>query len=111
MIKALAVSLLLTLALELAFALGRGLRGKRNLSVVAIANCLTNPPVVLLHHTAVYALGWPNAPVTLVLEFAAVLVEWRCYAACLRQMKHPLLFSAAANIFSYGVGYVLNLLL
>lgn len=110
MLESLAVSLALTLALELAFALAWGLRGRRELTVVALVNCLTNPPVVLLRHTAVYTLGWRNVPVTAALELAAVLVEWRCYRACSEQLKRPLLFSACANAFSYGAGCLINLL-
>ena len=52
------ISLALTLALEELFALLWGLRGRRELgTVVALVNVLTNPPVVLLCHTAVGLLG------------------------------------------------------
>ena len=110
MLKSLAVSLVLTLALELGFALAWGLRGKRELTVVALVNCLTNPPAVLLHHAAVHTLGWGNVPVTAALELAVVVVEWRCYRACSEKLKRPLLFAVCANGFSYGAGCVLNLL-
>ncbi len=109
MLESLAVSLALTLALELGFALVWGLRGRRELAVVALVNCLTNPPVVLLHHTAVSTLGWGNVPVTAALELAAVLVEWRCYKACSEQLKRPLLFAVLANAFSYGAGRIISL--
>ena len=52
MLTVLAVSLLLTLLFEELFALAWGLRGKRELGLVALVNVLTNPPVVLLYHTA-----------------------------------------------------------
>lgn len=58
MLTVLAVSLLLTLAFEEGFALLWGLRGKRELGLTALVNCLTNPPVVLLHHTAVVFWHW-----------------------------------------------------
>lgn len=110
MLTALAVSLALTLALELTFALAWGLRGRRELVLVALVNCLTNPPVVLLYHTAVGLLGWAALPVTAALESAAVLVEWRCYRACSERLRRPLLFAVLANAFSYGVGCLINLL-
>ena len=110
MLTSLVMSLALTLALEELFALIWGLRGRRELGVVALVNVLTNPPVVLLYHTAVGLLGWNVAVVTVVLETAAVLVEWRCYRLCSQQLRRPLLFALLANVFSYGAGRVINLL-
>ena len=110
MLTVLAGSLALTLVLEELFALLWGLRGRRELTVVALVNVLTNPPVVLLYHTAVGLWGWPAAVVTAVLETAAVLVEWRCYRLCSDQLGKPLLFALLANLFSYGAGCVINLL-
>lgn len=108
MLTILAVSLLLTLAAEEIFALAWGLRGRRELGLVALVNCLTNPPVVLLYYTATRWRGWDPVPVTLVLEAAAVLTEWRCYRACSEQVKRPLLFALLINVFSYGVGCIIN---
>ena len=96
----LAISLLLTLLLEEAFALLWGLRGRRELALVALVNCLTNPPVVLLY----YALSLP----VLLLEAAAVLVEWRCYRTFSDQLRRPFLFALLANVLSYTVGYLIN---
>lgn len=101
MLKTFAVSLLLTLLLEEAFALLWGLRGCRELALVALVNCLTNPPVVLLYH----ALSLP----VLLLEAAAVLVEWRCYRAFSGQLRRPFLFALLTNVFSYTAGYLINL--
>lgn len=110
MLTVLAVSLLLTLVFEEGFALAWGLRGRRELGLVALVNVLTNPPVVLLYYTATGLWRWNAAPVTAVLEASAVLVEWRCYRACSEQVNKPFLFSLLANLFSYGVGCVINLL-
>ena len=110
MLTVLAGSLARPLVLEALFALLWGLRGRRELTVVALVNVLTNPPVVLLYHTAVGLWGWPAAVVTAVLETAAVLVEWRCYRLCSDQLQRPLLFALLANLFSYGAGRVINLL-
>ena len=110
MLITLAVSLALTIALEEAFGLAWGLRGRRELGLMVLVNCLTNPPVVLLYHTAVGLWGWGPAPVTLVLETAAVLVEWRCWRALSDQVKRPFLFALLCNGFSYGTGWFINLL-
>ena len=110
MLTALAVSLLLTLVLEEAFAFAWGLRGKRELGLTALVNCLTNPPVVLLYYTAVELFGWNAAAAAFLLESAAVLAEWRCYRAYSEQVKTPLRYTLLANVFSYSMGCVLHLI-
>ena len=110
MLPILAVSLLLTLVFEEGFALVWGLRGKRELGLVALVNILTNPVVVLLYYTATGPLRWNAIPVTVVLEASAVLAEWRCYRAFSDQVKRPFLFALLINLFSYGAGCVINLL-
>lgn len=110
MLTVLAVSLLLTLLFEELFALAWGLRGKRELGLAALVNVLTNPPVVLLYHTATALWGWNPVAATVILEAAAVLVEWRCYRAFSEQVKRPFLFALLVNLFSYGAGCVVNLL-
>lgn len=110
MLNILAVSLALTLVFEEGFALLWGLRGRRELGLVALVNVLTNPAVVLLYHTATGLWRWSPLPVTLVLETAAVAVEWRCYRAFSEQLRRPLLFALLANLLSYGAGCVINLL-
>ena len=109
LLTALVVSLLLTLLLEEGFALAWGLRGRRELALAALVNCLTNPPVVLLYHTAVGLGHWSPALAAAVLECGAVVVEWRCYKAFSEQLRRPFLFSLLANAFSYGTGCVISL--
>ena len=104
------IPLVLTILLEEGFALLWGLRGRRELGLVALMNCLTNPPVVLLYYTATGLWHWNAAAVTLVLEAAAVLAEWRCCRAYSEQVKRPFLFALFINLFSYGAGCVINLL-
>lgn len=110
MLIVLAVSLVLTLVFEEGFALLWGLRGRRELGLVALMNCLTNPPVVLLYHTAAGLWHWNAVLVTLVLEAAAVVVEWQCCRAYSEQIKRPFLFALLINLFSYGAGCAINLL-
>ncbi len=109
MLIALAMSLLLTLVLEELFALIWGLRGWRELTVVALVNILTNPAVVLLYHLSTGLLGWSPVWVTVILECAAVVVEWRCYRSCSYQLKRPFLFALLANAVSYGIGCIIQL--
>ena len=104
MLTVLAGSLALTLVLEELFALLWGLRGRRELTVVALVNVLTNPPVVLLCHTAVGLWGWPAASVTILLESAAVAVEWRCYRLCSDQLRVPSSSPSWPTCFPTGPG-------
>ena len=103
MIQSLVVSLVLTLVLELGFALVWGVRGK-GLVLVFLMNVLTNPAVVLLHSFAVHFCGWPRIPVVLVLEAAAVVAEGVC---CRGMIRRPWLFALLVNLFSYSVGVLL----
>jgi len=98
-------SLSLTLILELGFALCWGLRQKHDFTVVILVNILTNPVVVLLYHTVPHAKDF-----VLFLELGAVLVEAFCYHFCSVTLRKPVLFSMCANLFSYGTGCVINLL-
>lgn len=110
MLKILAVSLLLTLAVELLLAISWGLRTRRELAVAALTNLLTNPAAVLLYYTLTGLWGLPRLPVTLGIEIAVVLVEWQCYRSCSEKLSRPLVFALAANILSYTVGFIINLL-
>lgn len=108
LLLSLLISLLLTLVIELLFALLRGVRGW-DLLTVLLCNCLTNPPVVLLHSFAKMNGHIPMVPVVIVLEVAAVLAEWWCYktASC---VKKPFWFSLQANALSYFLGLVLQMI-
>lgn len=110
MLTILGVSLTLTVVLEEGFALAWGLRGRRELALVALVNLLTNPPAVLLYHTAAGLWGCPRWLAALVLESAVVAVEWLCLRGCSEQLRRPLLFALLANTFSYGAGCLLCLL-
>lgn len=110
-----AVSLSLTIALELLFALAAGFldsrtRTGRALAVNCLANVMTNPLVCSLYYFFRYGLrisGTGIWLVTAVLEISAVLTEWRVYKSS-TDIKRPLLFSLTANCFSYLMGLILN---
>lgn len=107
-IGAMGLSLFLTIVLELAFALAVGIRGKA-LIVNILVNILTNPLVTSIYYFCKYGLALPSGimtAITAVLEISAVLAEWRIYKAC-TDIKRPLLFSLAANCFSYFMGLLL----
>lgn len=101
----LAVSLGLTLALELAFALVWRVE-RSDLPAVALANLLTNPIVVLCHHGA--AWYFPNylLAATLALELWAVGTEGLIYRRR-SQISRPWAFSLCANAVSFLSGLLL----
>ena len=99
----------LTLVLEEGFALLWGVRSKRDLGLVALVNCITNPLVNVLYRLG-RLWGWPRGPVVLALEVAAVLAEWLCYRKTENAVRYPLLFSLCANAFSFCCGLVLQVL-
>ena len=101
----LAISLLLTLLLEVPFAFLFGARDVRGLVLVVLTNCVTNPPVVLL-----YTL-FPSFPLKIVLEIIVVLTEWLIYKHCADFTRRPFGFALSINAFSYLTGEVINHLL
>ena len=106
---AMVTSLAFTLLLEEGFAFLAGLRGWQAYKTVAIANVLTNPVVVLLHYLVLFYMQ-PGylLPITLLLEMAAVIVEWLYYRKRIKAIQHPFLFALAANVFSYLTGCLIN---
>lgn len=105
----LAVSLGLTLVLELAFAIIVGVRTKKDLLLVCAVNVATNPPAVLIHWFCMaYALCQPVLS-TMFIETAVILTE-ACYYKRYTDIRRPFLFSLAANLFSFGIGAMLNIL-
>ena len=108
-----AVSLGLTLLIELSLAALFKVRTKRGLLIVLLANVLTNPAVVFLCIAIRPFLGKFYLPFQLLAE-AAVFVEgcvYRQFQADLRASLRPFLLSLVLNACSYGAGLVLNFLL
>ena len=101
--KMFAVSLILTLVIELSVGYFMGIRGKRNYLLMCLVNLLTNPAVVTLHFLCVNWLGWTVLPVV-VLELAAMVVEGFC---CRGVVKRPWLFAVLVNLFSFMIGGLL----
>ena len=107
LLHSLMISLLLTLVLELLIALVWGVR-KKGLVLVILMNILTNPAEVLLLIQCVAFLGWTGFLPVLILELAAILVEAIC---CRGVIRKPWLFAICANVFSYTLGELLQLLI
>ena len=109
LLSALAFSLILTLILEAGFFFLAGKRNKKDLLLVILVNIITNPLVVLLYWLAVSYTAWPAVVVIAPLELFAVLAEGYYYQKYGQDFKRPYLFSAAANMFSFGIGAIIQL--
>ena len=94
-----AMSLGLTLLIEVPIAYLWGLR-KRQLLTVFAANLMTNPLAVALHLT-----GIPQIPI----ELGAVIAEGFAYS--LHVDRRPWLLALVSNGVSWGIGLLLNHLL
>lgn len=102
----LASALGLTLLLELIFSLFWGLR-KKELLLVVLMNLLTNPAVNLLYLLA-YLAGWVSPLFVLALEAVVVITEGFC---CRGIVHRPWLFACLVNLFSFGMGELLKVLI
>ncbi len=108
--SSLGISLLLTLVIELLFALCFRIRGK-DLIIVGLVNVLTNPAVVVLYLLLCrYYCLW-DAAVVIILEIIAFLTEALIYKTVCRSIKRPFLFAFGANAFSYLCGALIGVLL
>ena len=91
-----ALSLGLTLLLELPIAWAMGLRSGRKLLLAVLVNVLTNPAAVLL-----YWFGIPQLPI----ELAVVAVEGAVYRWV--REEHPWRVSLVCNGFSWLAGMLI----
>ncbi len=96
MIEIFALSLGLTLLIELPIAYLWGLRRRALLTVLA-ANLMTNPLAVALH-----LMGIPQIPI----EIGVVLAEGAAYS--LHFEKRPWLLAIFSNAVSWGIGLILQ---
>ena len=110
LLRTLLLSLLLTLIVELTFALCCKKR-RFDLLLAALVNIATNPPVVLIYTLLRQSVRIPGLLLALPLELAAIAVEAFFYKRFADDIKRPLLFSLCANVLSYSTGLMLNILL
>jgi len=116
LLKMFCISLILTLVLELLTAvLLRVELSKKNVYLIGLVNLLTNPPAVLLVWLGRQFFGGNfSLLLEIFVEIVVILTESSIYRKFVREenwnMKHPILLAVIANIISWGVGFVLQLL-
>jgi len=110
---ALAISLGLTIVFELVFffiffLFAKEKWNRKDLLLVILVNTLTNPVVVLLYWIAFYNTNWNTVLIKIPLEIFAVLTEGFIYKKKAENIKHPFIFSLAANAVSFTLGIVVS---
>ena len=109
LIKSLIISLLLTIALETGFFLLTGKRDKKDFLLAVLVNILTNPVVVLSYYILVTYTSYNIHVIIIPLELFAIITEGYYYKKYGRTFRRPYLFSAAANMFSYWIGVIIQI--
>ena len=104
MTERLLLSLGLTLALELLFAIGWGVKGK-NLLLAAAMNVLTNPLVVIWNSLTA---GTGILISTVAPELAAIAAEAFLLRRYGRDIPYPVLLGICINVFSYFSGITIQ---
>ncbi len=109
LLPGLAISLVMTLVLELGYARFWGVRGRHDFLLTAAVNVLTNPVVVFVYYFVWYRrLPVNQGLVTMGLEIWAVVTEALLYRRFARTVRRPWLFSLSVNAFSYAAGELIN---
>ena len=111
MIYSLIVSLVLTLILELTMSLILGIRSNDDIKVVILVNTLTNPIVVFIANIlSIYGNFYLYQVIVNIMEILVVFIEYRLYKKYLDDYKKsPFVLSLLNNVFSYGMGLIINL--
>lgn len=113
MIRALAISLVLTFLLELFVAWIMGIRTRESIILILLVNILTNPAAVYLSYLLAELNPAVNplvlqVPVEIVVLFAEAFIYKTFSKHEEYSLKRPILYAFAANAFSWGIGVILN---
>ncbi len=100
--------LILTVVIETAAALIMGIRKKKDLFLIFLANCITNPLLVMLSLLLMYNIGiGPGLFLTyLFLEPAVVYAEYRLFRKYLAARQDPFRLALVLNLFSVFGGVI-----
>ena len=112
MIESLIISLTLTLLIEVSIAFALGIRNKKEILVVVLANICTNPVVVFLTNLVMILKNKILfISILLFLEICAWIFEFLIYKNFLKEQKiSPLKLSLTCNLISFGLGIIINIL-
>ena len=107
-LTSLALSLVLTLALETGLFLLAGKRNKKDFLLLLLVNLLTNPAVVLSYWLVAIYTYWDTRIILIPIELFAILIEGYYYRKYGCDFRRPFLFSIVANMFSFWIGVLIQ---
>lgn len=108
LLKLHAIALVLTIIIELSFALLVKIRNKTDLLIVILAQIITNPLVVLISNWCFFHTQLQPLIYQIPLEILAILAEWKIYQKFTKTITRPFLFALTANLISYMIGWGLS---
>lgn len=79
-----------------------------HLGLVFLVNLLTNPAAVLCYYIFTVYTQMNILIIKIPIELVVILIEGLYYRKYASSIHKPFLFSASANIFSFGTGLILN---
>lgn len=79
-----------------------------HLGLVFLVNLLTNPAAVLCYYVFTVYTQMNILIIKIPIELVVILIEGLYYRKYASSIHKPFLFSASANIFSFGTGLILN---
>ena len=103
----------LTIVVETALALLLGVKEKRDIAIIVLAQAVTNPPLVItLMLIKLYCPFAIYCAAAAVLEIAAFLIEGSIYKSVLDFRKiNSFALSFILNVCSFSAGMLINFLL
>ena len=103
------ICLISTIIVELLISLLLGIRNKRDILNIVLANCLTNPLVVSITNIVNVYIGYNESYIVLyILELLVVIVEGLLYKKYLIYKKiNPFIISLILNLCSYLFGLLI----
>lgn len=109
LVRMFGISLMLTLAIELAIAFLFGMRTGKGMLLVVLVNVFTNPPAVLCNWICrLYLPDYHRVPLQLVIEAVVIAVEALIYCGFAKeerwQIRKPVLLAITANGCSWLIG-------
>lgn len=111
LLPVLGISLGLTLLIEEVFAFITGIRSGKDLGLVFLVNLLTNPAAVMCYYYVASSGNLNNFVIKITIEIIVILVEGFYFKKYSFSIKNPFLFSAFANVLSFGTGLIANAIL
>jgi len=111
LLPVLGISLGFTLLIEGTFAFVTGIRSGKDFLLVFFVNLLTNPAAVMCYYYVVSFANINYLVIKLPIEIIVILVEGFYYKKYSGSIQKPFLFSAFANVLSFGTGLIVNALI